>query len=159
MKNNEMKFIIDAMFGRLARWLRMSGYDTIYEKDISDAEMIETAKKGSRTIITRDRNLYQKAKKEEAGVIFLAGRDFLTNLKLLKSEYSIEFKSEPSFARCAVCNGELGKINADEAAKEMSKFELPPSALWRCSKCGKIYWKGAHWKSIEGMVAKIRQDK
>lgn len=159
MKNSEMKFMVDAMFGRLARWLRMSGYDALYEKDASDAKMIEAAKKEGRIIITRDRNLYQKANREGAKIIFLAGRDFLTNLKLLEAEHGLEFKAEPELARCAICNGELEKISADEAGKKMSNFELPSGELWKCSKCGKIYWKGAHWKNIESTVKKIKGDK
>lgn len=159
MKKSETKFIVDAMFGRLARWLRMSGYDALYEKDITDAEMIETAKKEGRTIITRDRKFYQKAKKEGAKVIFLAGRDFLTNLKLLEAEHGLEFRAEPSLARCAICNGELERIGAEEARKSIAGFEFSPSELWKCSKCGKIYWEGAHWKNIESMVRKIKGDK
>lgn len=152
-----MRFIADAMFGKLARWLRMSGYDTLYCDSYDDSDIISLAKKEKRVIITRDKKLFRKAIKRGIKVIFLPARDFVTNLKILEKEHGLNFHAEPIFARCAVCNGELEKIGKEEAEenkvieKISRKYEL-----WRCRECKKIYWHGSHWKNIEKIIERVK---
>lgn len=153
-----MKFIVDAMFGKLARWLRMSGYDTLYCDNYDDSEIINLAKREKRVIITRDKKLFRKALKLGVKAIFLPARDFVTNLKILEKEHGLSFHSEPVFARCAICNGELERVGEDEIEKgsEEIKRISREYELWKCRECGKIYWHGSHWKNIEKIIERVK---
>jgi len=154
-----MKFIVDAMFGRLARWLRLSGYDAIYAgKTMSDEEILSAAKNSDRVIITRDRRIYHKAVKEDADVVFIKTMDFLGQLKQLEQEYKIEFKDTPTASRCPACNGEVEMIGKEDVEAKVSENILSQhDTFWMCRACGKIYWYGGHWKNIASTVKKIRE--
>ena len=135
-----MKFLADAMLGKLGRWLRLFGYDTKIASDIlSDDEVLELAKKDRRFLLTRDKDLYRKAKGVVRAHYFKARgahkelREIVKTLKL-KPEF-------PKKTRCSICNGALKKKDS----------------LWICSKCSQTYWKGSHWARIRKVIKEVRK--
>lgn len=152
-----MEFIVDAMFGRLARWLRISGYDTIYDTELKDGRMVMLAKKQGRVLITRDRDVYSRALKEGVIATFVSSLDFLEQLYQLESEYGLEFKSQPESARCPACNSELKVVNKkDIKTKLPENVENSYEDFWMCSVCGRVYWHGGHWQNISETIKKLR---
>jgi uncharacterized protein with PIN domain len=142
--NTELKesdrFVVDAMLGRLARWLRILGYDAIYSPSMEDWRVLKIAEKERRKIITRDRGIYVRAKKRGLVCFTVPPEyDVVHSLAYLKSKGVIDLHYPFSPTRCTNCNGILERIGLDR---------------WRCTGCGKEYWKGSHWKSIEKTIIK-----
>jgi len=154
-----MRFVVDAMFGRLARWLRMSGYDTIYDTELKDGRMIGIAREEGRVLITRDRDVHARAVREGVRALFLRSGDFLHQLRQLEEELGIAFRDTPELARCPVCNGELEWADKkDIRAKLPEKVVERYDEFWACRDCGKVYWQGGHWSNIQETLRRLRED-
>ena len=135
------------MLGTLARWLRIAGYDTIYHKDNDDQELILEAEASKRYLLTRDRDLVQRAVKNEVKAIYIESekvRDQLTQLKEV-----LNLKLEPSISRCPLCNCELSRKSKEEVSDYVPETSLNAfNEFWVCQMCEKVYWKGSHWDKI-----------
>lgn len=139
-----MKFLADHMLGRLARWLRMFGYDTLYPEALPDKELVKIAKKENRVLLTRDKTL---ANSKYVQTILIESVNIEDQLEQIVNEAYL--KIENPFSRCTICNGMI-RITKKESVKD----DVPPKVyeycdeFWRCSECSKIYWKGSHWDKI-----------
>jgi uncharacterized protein with PIN domain len=151
-----MKFLVDAMFGRLARFLRIFGYDTVYADDLEeffkispvpDEKLAEYAIKHNRIIITRD---YPFHKKHINRSIFLEGEGVYHYLHQLKYKLQLDYNFNMQKARCSMCNSELEKIKD----KNLIINEVKPETFkhieefYQCTKCKKVYWRGTHIEKI-----------
>ncbi len=153
-----LRFIADAMLGSLARWLRILGYDTVYFKRISDRELLEYAAKENRVILTRDYGLYRRAKKRNLEAVYFETSKIDRMLKILAKKYSISLNIDPNRTRCPICNGSLRKVSRKEVEGKVPEVVFREhSEFWICSKCGKIYWKGTHWISMEKILSEVRE--
>lgn len=133
------RLLVDAMLGRLARWLRLMGYDTLYWREGSDLELVRQAQAEGRLIVTRDRQLAGRR-----GVhALLIGAETL-DAQIAEASAALGGRPAP-FSRCPECNAPLEGLTHD-AARDL----VPPyvwqtqSAFRRCAGCGRIYWKGTH---------------
>jgi uncharacterized protein with PIN domain len=136
------RFVADHMLGSLARWLRIMGYDTVYDKSLDDPGTANLARAESRFILTRDRELAK-----EPGALMIEADDLDLQLKAIAEKYGLKFHDD--LIRCSACNGDLADLD-----KAQAKESVPEGAFenndkfWKCSKCGKVYWKGTHWHGI-----------
>jgi hypothetical protein len=143
------KFVADHMLGSLARWLRMMGYDTVYNKELDDQSIVKLARAENRFVLTRDKELGK-----EPGALLIELDNLDSQLKAVTARYGLKFNDD--MIRCSTCNGELHDL-----AKEEAKGSVPEGAFtnndrfWKCSKCGKIYWKGTHWNGIMERLKKL----
>jgi hypothetical protein len=129
------------MLMRLGRWLRLLGQDVARPEGESDAELLLQAKKESRTIITRDKELFQAC--PGAGVKCMLVRSSAISDQLLEmADAGVPLRLDPQ--RCTLCNGLLEE-------KEMHGMKK-----WQCLDCKKLYWEGGHWKKMERMLEAIR---
>ncbi len=136
------KFVADHMLGSLARWLRMMGYDTVYDKDLDDGEIAKLARGESRFILTRDKELAK-----EPGALLLEHEDLDSQLKAVGTKFGLRYNDNQ--IRCSACNGELQDLPKDQAKESVPEGALNNNdRFWKCSKCGKVYWKGTHWRGI-----------
>lgn len=142
------RFAADEMLGSLAKWLRIMGYDTTYCKGMQDSEIAAAANAERRHLLTRDKGLARRA----ADSTYVASDVLEEQVAQVVQEFHLTF--EERFTRCAVCNGPLAHVD-----KESVKDEVPPRSLqmtdefFRCSSCGKVYWKGTHWKNMMDRLA------
>ncbi len=150
-----MRFVVDCMLGKLARWLRLSGYNVIYAK-LTDEEILEISKKEGRIILTRDKLLHAKACKYDVQSIYIHGSDVISQLQQLVHELGIKIQDSPEYSLCPVCGGEISEISKEEAKGRVPEEIIKNHRLYACKKCGKIYWKGMHWNKIREMVKCIK---
>ena len=146
-----MKFLLDGMLGKLSRWLRMLGYETVYEKDRSDIDLLATAKRDSLILLTSDEELYRTASIRGLESFLIQGRTEPERLAHLARRYNLTLRIDPKDSRCPTCGSPIR-----ETPKAEVEGSVPPatfkvySTFWVCTnpKCAKIYWQGSHWKKI-----------
>ncbi len=133
------------MMGRLAKWLRILGYDTAYMKDVADSEVLRVAFKEDRILLTRDAQLLNRIKIPESYLV-KASSGYLTQLKEVMDYFSLKLDRKKIFTRCLECNVPVAAI---EKSKIIGK--IPPHVaktqkqFQRCPQCRKIYWPATHY--------------
>lgn len=141
------------MLGSLARKLRAFGFDVGYFRKGADAEIVSTARREKRVILTADRALAASAAAAGAQALLLEGRTDGRRIAALlarASEAGIPLRRGPP--RCSACGGELHSMTRRDA-----EGLVPPSVLGRhrlfrrCPACGKTYWRGGHWKKLSDL--------
>ncbi len=151
-----MKFLADSMLGRLARWLRLSGYDVFYSKKLGDEDILDLAVKEGRAVLTRDRELKDKAAGRGIDSVCIGSNDLLAQLRQLTKEKGIDVKSTPGHARCPMCNSSVRRADKREAVGKVPETVLRDvEEFWACSSCNKIYWHGGHWDKIREIAERI----
>jgi len=149
-----MKFAADCMLGRLAKWLRLLGYDTVYLRSATDTVLLAVAGEG-RILLTRDTTLVGKIDPDH--FVFVEHDDPSIQLQQVIHFLSLELDPGGFFSRCALCNGTV------EHVEKMSIYGKVPDYVWsihdrfsKCSQCSKIYWPGSHLErfrlQLEGLV-------
>lgn len=138
------RFIVDAMLGTLARWLRLCGFDTVFDPALDDPEIAARAAREGRVVLTRDRGLL--ARRLVTRGLLVEDADLGTQLRQVIEAFRLEVPEGALFSRCAACNGAVREV----AAKEEVAGRVPPfvlrthDAFLRCPDCGRIYWAGTH---------------
>lgn len=152
-----MRFIADGMLGRLVRWLRILGHDTLYLTDTDDGRLMDIATTDDRILLTMDTELYDKSISRGITAHLVLPSSHLERLASLASRFNLSLDLEKKASRCTVCNSPLQEISRQEV-----KGKIPPSsytmaeAFWECTGCRKFYWQGSHW---ENMSARLKDAK
>ena len=152
-----MKFVLDGMLGKLTRWLRMMGHDALYLNDANDRDLVSTAVKESRILLTSDVALYRLATARGADAYLVKGRTEAERLASLASRFKLDLSVDAADSRCPVCGSPLSAIS-----KEAVRQKIPAATFnafnefWACSnpECAKVYWQGSHWENIHAMLEK-----
>ncbi|MFO7962930.1 MAG: Mut7-C RNAse domain-containing protein [Desulfobacterales bacterium] len=149
------RFILDVHLGKLAKYLRLLGFDSLYHNNLSDDHIIRIAETGDRTILTRDRNLATSAK------VFRAYRMQTTSPQKQVVEVIDRFQLSSAvrpFSRCLSCNAAVQKIGIKQVRDRLDpRIASRFSDYTMCTGCGKIYWKGTHYESMVRFVQQVTQ--
>jgi len=143
----EPRFIIDANLGRLARYLRLLGFDTLYRNNYPDQEIARIAQQDRRIVLTRDRALLQH--KSITHGYFVRSDKPREQVKEILARLDLYDHVHP-FTRCLRCNGEM-----EDVEKHAVDHQLQPRTrqyyhrFRRCTACGQAYWKGSHFEKME----------
>ena len=152
---SECKFILDSHLGKLARYLRLLGFNALYKNDYDDKEIALIAGRRGRIVLTRDVGLL-KHKRIVRG-LWLRSSDPLEQIREVIWRFHLKLKNKP-FQICLDCGGKIKKADKAKIARR-----LPPMAreyyntFFICSDCRKIYWQGSHYKKLLAVVADIRK--
>lgn len=155
---NQYSFIADAMLGKMARKLRMFGFDTIYDSNIDDMDILDSSRYQDRIVLTSDRTLYKRCKKKGINTILTYKETELENLVTIFSALNIRsINSQKLPHLCTCCNGLLDTI----IDKNLIKNQIPHRLLhsknifYECTNCNKIYWIGTHVERISRLIKEI----
>jgi uncharacterized protein with PIN domain len=149
-----MKFLVDRMLGKLAKGLRMLGYDTIYYRGEEAQQMIQLARQEDRMILTRNTKLKQK-RPEDRIIIVMEDNPSLQLVDLIQKGY-ISLNEETLFSRCLLCNVLLDEVTREEAAGKVPEFIFyQQKTFFRCPQCQKIYWPGSHQENMQKRVEEL----
>jgi hypothetical protein len=151
--SHEVLFLADVMLGRLARWLRLLGFDTLYYNDISDNRLLRIAKEQGRFILTRDTRLV-KIKGIKDYLLIKANDSFSQLLEVIDTLKLTRFNL---LSRCVKCNGMLTRIlDKNEIKDSVPEFVFLHFNLFlRCSDCGKVYWEGTHPRKFREKLSEV----
>jgi len=150
-----MKFIADRMLGKLAKGLRMLGYDTVYYRGEGAYPLIKLAREEDRVILTRNSKLLPKRPEDRINRIM---EDKLPlQLKELTQKKVILLNKKTLFSRCLLCNILLNEIPREEAEGKVPDFIFyQQKKFFRCPQCLKIYWQGSHQENMKRKIDELR---
>ncbi|MBI5179825.1 MAG: Mut7-C RNAse domain-containing protein [Nitrospirae bacterium] len=148
-----IKLIADSMLGKLAIWLRVLGYDTLYFKEIDDASLLRMAKEEDRILLTRDTSLIKR--RGIKNYVFINDNEPYKQLKQIIT--ALKLKSDKDFlTRCIYCNEELITVQKEDVEGIVPEYVYENhNSFNQCRKCKKIYWRGTHFRRIENRLAEI----
>lgn len=140
------RFVLDCHLGRLARYLRQFGFDTLYRNDYADDELAHTSASEHRILLTRDRSLLKRSIITHG--YFVREFDPRKQLDEVIRRFDLRNQIVP-FGRCTRCNGRVEAVNKDAIehlleAKTRQYFD----EFWQCTSCGQVYWEGSHVKHM-----------
>jgi len=137
-----MRFIADVMLGRLARWLRIMGYDVLYSNSYSDEELARIADQEDRCLLTRDRELLSRFRVAKS--VLVDSGDLREQLRELSEKLGLVVGKDV-FTRCVRCNGELQDADKRDVRDLVPEYVYATVERFsRCGGCGRIYWPGTH---------------
>lgn len=149
------KFVLDVHLGKLARHLRLLGFDAFYEKEMEDAAIIRLGQRPRQIVLTRDIALL-KNKRVRRGY-FVHAIDPKKQIKEIVRRCDLAGKMKP-FRLCLACNGRIRRV-----AKSKIESRLPPltrkyyEKFYHCPDCDKIYWQGTHYKQLLRLINAARK--
>lgn len=150
MSHKSQRFIADVMVGRLARYLRMAGYDVIYSNDAHDDLIIDIAAKENRVVLTRD-TMMLKRKQFNNGIlksVFINDDSLREQLLQVSSYMNLELK--PDLIICLICNSPLKTVSRENVKNHVPAYVYKTQDNFKyCRNCGKYYWRGTHFDYIE----------
>ncbi len=146
----ETKFILDVHLGKLAKYLRLCGLDTLYRNHFSDNEIIGMSLSDHRIILTRDRGILKNRKVTHG--YWIRSQNPQEQLKEVLLRFDLK-KSVRPFIRCLECNGELADIAMKEIVDKLQPKTKKYYAEFRlCNGCNRIYWEGSHYERMKKFV-------
>ena len=147
------RFVADAMLGSLARKLRALGFDTEYYKSGDDAGIIALAARSGRIILTADRSLASLASGRGLRAILLVGTNDRQRVRAIAlAAGDMGFPLSRGASLCSLCGCELERVRrADVTGQVPPSVEGRHRLFYRCISCGKIYWRGSHWKKLRSL--------
>lgn len=146
----EKRFIADAMLGRLARWLRLLGFDCVYQADIPDEALIQRGVQEKRIILSRDRRLAEEWR--VSGIHLLRSEDLGEQLAELFGRFGLANEMHV-LSRCSECNLPLRTISTEQVSGRVPARVLRTHEAFReCVGCRRVYWEGTHTERIRRIV-------
>ncbi|MBI3840438.1 MAG: hypothetical protein HY297_00530 [Thaumarchaeota archaeon] len=154
------KLLADAMLGSLARKLRALGFDTEYYRSGSDPDFLRLARRERRLALTADRSLYLKARADGMLSVLVVGDNDAARLtSVVGGALASSIRLVRGVSRCSVCNGPLVVLKRSEASAHVPPEVKRRHRLFhRCVDCGRVYWKGSHWKKLRSLERRLRQN-
>lgn len=145
------RLLADGMLGKLAKWLRLLGYDTAYENDAPDHELARRARAEGRILLTRDRELSARR-----GLRALLIESETLEEQVREVQEALGPPPNSPLSRCPVCNTALEPISPSELVGRLPPYVLrTQSRFRRCPDCGRVYWPGTHIDSMRRQMDKF----
>jgi uncharacterized protein with PIN domain len=146
----EIKFILDVHLGKLAKYLRMCGFDTVYQNDYGDKKIIEISLEENRIILTHDIGLL-KVKSVSNGY-FIRDQNSKAQLTEVLKYFDLYQAINP-FNRCIKCNGKLESIEKEKIIQQLEPLTQKYfDTFFTCTHCQSIFWEGSHFDRMSNFI-------
>ncbi|MGA1824449.1 MAG: Mut7-C RNAse domain-containing protein [bacterium] len=143
--------MVDNMLGRLARWLRILGYDAVYSKSGIGCASTQTVNDPEAIILTRNTKLFKNRGNKRA--LFIKDDYFQLQVRQVVQELGLHAVKNIFLSRCVECNETLSPIAKEDVEGKIPDYVFQTQSNFRqCKQCGRIYWQGTHYFQIENQL-------
>ncbi len=153
--SNDKKFIADAMLGGLAKWLRIFGYDVIYNQSLHDRQLVDISYLNKRYLLTKDRKILERKK---AIFTYLVKANNIKEQIIEVAKYfslPIPYKF---LSRCIRCNTILDKVCKEEVLHHIPPYVAKTQQHFlECPNCKRIYWSATHVEKMKKFTNEITE--
>jgi uncharacterized protein with PIN domain len=151
----ETRFIADVMLGKLSKWLRMLGCDTLYFRETKDDLLVACAVREKRQLLTRNTQLRQRNDIKDY-LFFISHNDPLKQLGEVIEHYKLTIKPYAAFTRCLICNQKLKEIKPEQIRSRVPDYVINTQKNFStCSRCNRIFWRGTHYENMKKTLTRI----
>jgi uncharacterized protein with PIN domain len=153
----DLRFIIDHNAGKLARWLRMLGFDSLFFTGEDDSDMVKQALAESRIILTRDTGVMKRRviTRGRLKAILIKSEEPEEQIRQVMAELDIKNNSHP-FTLCLECNRPLIPKTPAEVKDRVPPYVFKTQKQYvECPACRRIYWRGTHWAAMLHKLEKL----
>ena len=145
-----MKFIADVHLGKLAKLLRMLGFDTLYNNSLTNSELISIALQQNRILLSRNAAINND--KTQLQSFCISSENPESQLQQVLQNFNLKEHIHP-FTRCIACNGMLQPVSKDDILLQLPQnIRLYFNEFWQCNNCNHIYWKGSHYERMNRLI-------
>jgi uncharacterized protein with PIN domain len=149
----EPRFVLDTHLGKLARLLRLLGFDVLYRNDLEDAEIVDISLEQGRIALTRDRGILKHGRLTHGYCVRSPAP--VEQVREVVARFDLRSRVAP-FTRCTICNGEIRTVPKNEV-----EHRLPPKTRQKqdsfryCEGCDRVYWRGTHYARLKALVQRL----
>lgn len=153
----EFRFVLDVHLGRLARYLRLAGFDSLYDNAYADREIVELSTRDDRTVLTRDVGLLKHAALRRGH--WLRATAPRAQFAEVVRRFDLRGRFTP-FTRCMICNGRLEDLAADAARGRVPRRVAASFDRFRlCGVCRRVYWRGSHYERLLRLLEDVAEER
>jgi len=152
----EVRFVLDTHLGRLAGYLRMLGFDALYQNDFQDEELASLSSIGRRILLTKDRGLLKRGEVTHGYCV----REIHPRRQLVEilRRFDLVDLIKP-YERCIRCNGLVIPVDKEEIIDQLqSETRRYYDEYHRCQDCDRVYWRGSHYQRMQLFIAQILEE-
>ncbi len=157
--DTELRFVVDVNVGRLAKWLRVMGYDTLFPKENGDNQLVRIALMENRVLVTRDAEIARRraARLGQMTVALIEKDDLRSQLRQLVRDLELDLSG--GFSRCVRCNEPLRPIAKQDVVDRLPPYVvLTQPKFFECQECRRVYWPGTHWTNMMSELSQVYQE-
>jgi uncharacterized protein len=148
------RFIADVHLGKLARLLRLLGFDTVYKNNYTKKELTTISSEEQRILLSRDITLTKERTQQR---YIVTGEDPVQQLRQVIKHFDLRHQFAP-FSRCIACNGILEKIHKESILPLLqNNTKEYYQDFWQCNNCKTVYWKGSHYERMLKTIQQVQQ--
>ena len=152
-----LKFIVDHNVGKLAGWLRMMGYDSLFFTGNDDSTMVRQALSEGRVILTRDTEIMKRRviSNGRLRAVLFKSESPEQQMRQLLAEFELIAQARP-FTLCLECNHLLDERSRDEVKDRVPPYVFATQTQYmECPACHRIYWRGTHWAAMQRKLEEL----
>jgi len=149
---NEIRFTAEMTLGKLAKWLRVLGFDTVYAANATGEELIDRAR--DRILLTRTKRIWNMKMDREC--IFITSNHPFEQLREVVLALDMAKEDIRPFSRCILCNTSIRRVEKNAVRGKV------PDYIWEtqdtfhtCSHCRRIYWSGSHIQRSRDIIQRL----
>lgn len=152
--NEQARFIVTKELGKLAKWLRILGFDTLYCTSSKKSVIIITSLQDNRIIITKNKRW---GTRQGVRIVFIKSDFYKHQLKQVIETLGLGVNKDDFFMRCVLCNRLLEAIEKEKVRDRVPEYVLKTELSFViCPACQRIYWKGTHWGNVDEILSNLK---